>query len=166
MEERFWHKAYAKDVAPTINYETLTLPDVLKRTAHKHPETIALVMMGKTITYRRLNELVNRFSSALADLGIQKGDKVSLILPNMPQVIIASYAVFRLGAVVVMNNPLYTETELAHQLNDLGFKDGHMHGSPGPQTPQAEGENGDRNHHFLPHPRLSPFPEKTALSLC
>ena len=122
MEDRFWHKAYAKDVPPTINYETLTLPQALERTALKYPETIALVMMGKTITYRRLNELVNRFSGALAELGLQKGDKVAIVLPNMPQVIIAAYAVFKLGGVVVMNNPLYTETELAHQLNDSDSK--------------------------------------------
>jgi len=60
MEDRFWHKAYAKDVPSTIDYETITLPQALERTALKYPETIALVMMGKTITYRRLNELVNR----------------------------------------------------------------------------------------------------------
>jgi long-chain acyl-CoA synthetase len=122
MEDRFWHKAYAENVPPTINYDTLTLSQVLDRTAQRYPETIALVMMGKTITYRQLNELVNRFATALADLGIQKGDKVALILPNMPQVIIAAYAVFRLGAAVVMNNPLYTENELAHQLNDSESK--------------------------------------------
>ena len=122
MEDRFWHKAYAENVPPTINYDTLTLSQVLDRTAQRYPETVALIMMGKTITYRQLNELVNRFATALADLGVEKGDKVSLILPNMPQVIIAAYAVFRLGAAVVMNNPLYTETELAHQLNDSESK--------------------------------------------
>ncbi|MCF8084136.1 MAG: long-chain fatty acid--CoA ligase [Deltaproteobacteria bacterium] len=122
MEDRFWHKAYANGVPPFIDYEAITLSQALERTAQRHPDTIALVMMGKTITYRQLNDLVNRFSGALSDLGIQKGDKVALILPNMPQAIIASYAVFRLGAVVVMNNPLYTETELAHQLNDSDSK--------------------------------------------
>ncbi|MDZ7699364.1 MAG: long-chain fatty acid--CoA ligase [Deltaproteobacteria bacterium] len=122
MEEKFWHKAYAKDVPFTVDYEKITLPDTLKRTAERFPDTVALVMMGKTITYRELNDLVNRFAGALTDLGIQKGDKVALILPNMPQAIIAAYAVFRVGAVVVMNNPLYTETELAHQLNDSESK--------------------------------------------
>jgi long-chain acyl-CoA synthetase len=122
MEERFWHKAYADDVPPSVDYDKITLPDTLKRTAQRHPDTVALVMMGKTITYHKLDELVNRFAGALADLGLQKGDKAALILPNMPQAIIAAYAVFRLGAVVVMNNPLYTESELAHQLNDSESK--------------------------------------------
>ncbi len=122
MEERFWHKAYAKDVPSTIQYETITLPQALERSAVTYPETAAMVMMGKTITYRQLDELVNRFSGALADLGVQKGHKVAIALPNMPQVIIAAYAAFKLGAAVVMNNPLYTESELEHQLNDSESK--------------------------------------------
>ncbi len=122
MEERIWHKAYAEEVPPSVDYEEITLPGALERTAKRFPDTVALIMMGGKITYRELDELVNRFAGALADLGIRKGDKVSLLLPNMPQVVIASYAVFRLGAVVVMNNPLYTESELEHQLNDSDSK--------------------------------------------
>ena len=122
MEERIWHKAYAEEVPPSVDYEEITLPGALERTAKRFPDTVALIMMGKKITYRELDELVNRFAGALADLGIRKGDKVSLLLPNMPQVVIASYAVFRLGAVVVMNNPLYTESELEYQLNDSDSK--------------------------------------------
>lgn len=122
MEERIWHKSYAEGVPPGVDYEKITLPEVLERTAKKFPDTVALIMMGKRITYRQLDELVKRFAAALADLGIKKGDKVSLILPNMPQAVIASYAVFKLGAVVVMNNPLYTESELRHQLEDSDSK--------------------------------------------
>lgn len=122
MEDRIWHKAYAKEVLPSIDYETITLPEALERTAKAFPDNIALVMMGEKITYRQLDELVNRFAGALTDLGIQKGDKVALLIPNMPQVVIATYAVFRLGAVVVMNNPLYTESELEHQFNDSDSK--------------------------------------------
>ena len=122
MEDRIWHKAYAKEVPPSIDYETITLPEALERTAKAFPDNIALVMMGEKITYRQLDELVNRFAGALTDLGIQKGDKVALLIPNMPQVVIATYAVFRLGAVVVMNNPLYTESELEHQFNDSDSK--------------------------------------------
>jgi len=122
MEERFWHKAYAEKVPPGVDYEKITLPEALERTVRRFPDTVALIMMGRKITYRELDDLVNCFAGALADLGIQKGDKVSILLPNMPQVVIASYAVFRLGGVVVMNNPLYTESELEHQLNDSDSK--------------------------------------------
>jgi long-chain acyl-CoA synthetase len=122
MEDRFWHKAYAPGVPASLNYENITLQDALVRTARRFPDSISLIMMGKKITFRELDELVNRFAGALADLGVRKGDKVALILPNMPQLVIATYAVFRLGAVVVMNNPLYTESELEHQLNDSESK--------------------------------------------
>jgi long-chain acyl-CoA synthetase len=118
MEERIWHKSYDPQVPPSIDYEKLTLPEALERSARKYPDQVALLMMGKKITYRELNSLVNRFAAALRELGVQKGDKVAILLPNIPQGFIACYAVFRLGAVVVMNNPLYTEHELAYQLKD------------------------------------------------
>lgn len=120
MEERIWHKSYAPQVPPSIEYEHITLGEALRRTGKDHKDTTALIMMGKKISYRELDNLVDRFAAALADLGVEKGDHVAIILPNIPQVVIASYAVFRLGAVVVMHNPLYTESELEHQLNDSG----------------------------------------------
>jgi long-chain acyl-CoA synthetase len=118
MEKRIWHQAYVAGVSPTMNFERITLHEILARTAALYPDHIALIMMGNEITYRQLDADVRRFAAALAGLGIRKGDKVALILPNMPQMVIATYALFRLGAVAVMNNPLYTETELEHNLND------------------------------------------------
>ncbi len=118
MEERIWHKSYDPQVPPSINYENITLNDALERSARNYPDQVALVMMGKKISYRELNLLVNRFAAALRDLGMKKGDKVAILLPNIPQGFIACYAVFRLGGVTVMTNPLYTERELEHQLND------------------------------------------------
>ncbi len=122
MEERFWHKAYAPGIPKSIDYEKITMPEALRRTAKDLPDVVALNMMGKEIRYRELDELVDRFAAALSALGIKKGDKVSLLLPNIPQVVVAAYAVFRLGGVVVMNNPLYTERELEYQLNDSESK--------------------------------------------
>jgi long-chain acyl-CoA synthetase len=118
MEERIWHKAYVTGVSPSMDIDRITLYEILARTATSYPENIALIMMGTEITYRQLHTDVNRFAAALAGLGIKKGDKVALILANMPQMVIATYALFRLGAVAVMNNPLYTETELAHNLRE------------------------------------------------
>jgi long-chain acyl-CoA synthetase len=122
MEERIWHKAYAQGVPPSIDYEKITMPEALERTVRNFPDNTALVMMGKKISYQELDELVNRFAAALAALGIQKGDKVAILLPNLPQGFVAAQAVFKLGGVVVMHNPLYTETELAYQLNDSDSK--------------------------------------------
>ena len=118
MEERVWHKAYAPGVPAGIEYEKVPLPQALIRTAQKYPEVNALILMGGKTKYRELNQLVDRFAASLKRLGIKKGDKVALILPNIPQIVIGVYAAWKIGAVVVMNNPLYTERELTHQLND------------------------------------------------
>jgi long-chain acyl-CoA synthetase len=76
--------------------------------------------MGQSISYRRLLRQVDQFSRALASLGVRRGDRVGLVLPNCPQFVIAYYATLRLGAVVVGNNPLYTKRELSHQIKDSG----------------------------------------------
>ncbi len=120
--ERIWHKSYAPGVPPEITIQQITLGDALIRTAKKYPDHTGFIFMGRRITYRELDNLVNRFANALIDLGVKAGDKVGMILPNLPQLIIANHAVHRLGAVTAMNNPLYTEQELAYQLNDCDAK--------------------------------------------
>ena len=122
MEERIWHKSYAPGVKKTLDYEKLTIPRALTRSAHNFSNHTALNYMGNKITYRELDGLVNRFARALSDLGIEPGDKVAVCLPNIPQVIITNLAILRMGAVAVQNNPLYTERELTYQLNDSGSK--------------------------------------------
>lgn len=120
MEEKVWHKAYAPGVPPSLDYEEVSLPQALSRTTERFPDVTALILMGKKISYRDLNGLVDRFAASLTKLGVKKGDKVAMVLPNIPQMVIATYAAWRIGGIVVMNNPLYTENELAHQLNDSG----------------------------------------------
>jgi long-chain acyl-CoA synthetase len=122
MEEKLWHKSYVEGVAKTLDYEKITVSGGLTRSASRFPDKTALNYMGKKITYRELDGLVNRFARALMDLGVKEGDKVAAILPNIPQVIIANMATFRIGAVVVLNNPLYTERELQYQLDDSDSK--------------------------------------------
>jgi long-chain acyl-CoA synthetase len=122
MEERLWHKSYAPGVKKTLEYEKITLSQALTRSAEKFPNHTALNYMGKKITYRELNELVNRFARALIDIGVKPEDKIAVCLPNIPQVIISNLAILRIGAVAVQNNPLYTERELEYQLNDSDSK--------------------------------------------
>ena len=122
MEEKLWHKSYAPGVKRTLDYETLTVCGGVARSAKRFPDKVALNYMGGKITYKELDGLVNRFARALSDLGVKEGDKVAMILPNLPQIIIANMAIYRLGAVVVLNNPLYTEEELAYQLDDSDSK--------------------------------------------
>ena len=94
---KIWLKNYPKGVPEYIDYP---------------------IFMGKKMTYSELKEKVNTFSCALHKLGVKKGDKVAIFMPNCPQVVISYLATLRLGAVVVMCNPMYTEDELVHQLND------------------------------------------------
>ena len=120
--ERPWHKSYAPGVPFEIKFEKLTMPEALTRSAEQFADRTALLYMGQHLSYRELNSLVNRCARALLDLGVKKGDKVAMLLPNIPQVVVATYATFRIGAVAVMNNPLYTERELEYQLRDSDSK--------------------------------------------
>lgn len=120
MKDRIWHKAYNPEVPISIDYEDISMPDILARTATNYPDRVALIFMGKKITYLELDRLVNRFANAIITIGIKPGDRVSLLLPNIPQIVIAYYGIWRAGAVPVPNNPLYTDRELEHQFNDSG----------------------------------------------
>lgn len=95
---------------------------LLERAATRFPERPALAFFGKHTDYRDLLAEVERFSAVLVSLGVSKGDRVGLLLPNCPQYVIAYYATLRIAAIVVGNNPLYTKPELTHQLADAGCK--------------------------------------------
>jgi long-chain acyl-CoA synthetase len=116
--ERIWHKSYPAGVPAQINFERISMPEVLTRTSKRFPAMTALIYMGKKISYAALDSLVNRFAKALTAIGVKKGDTVAMLLPNIPQVVIANYAAWRIGAVASQNNPLYTERELTYQLDD------------------------------------------------
>lgn len=116
--ERFWHKSYAAGVPTEISVEKVTMAEGLRRSAKLYPDRVAFIYMGRKITFRELEGLVNRFTRALSDLGVKQGDKVGMLLPNIPQAIIADHAAYRAGAVTAMNNPLYSERELTSQLDD------------------------------------------------
>jgi long-chain acyl-CoA synthetase len=118
--ERPWLGSYPPDVPADYAFPEVPLTRLLDDAAASFPTTTALAFLGTRITYRELKESVDRFATALAGLGVTKGDRVAIVLPNCPQNVIACYAALRLGAVVVQHNPLYTEAELAHQLADCG----------------------------------------------
>jgi long-chain acyl-CoA synthetase len=116
--EKIWQKNYPLQVPRELDFDKTTMPQALARSAQKYAENIALIFMGKKISYATLDRMVNRFAKALRALGVKKGDTVALVLPNIPQVVIANYATWRIGAVAALNNPLYTERELQYQLDD------------------------------------------------
>jgi long-chain acyl-CoA synthetase len=122
MKDKLWFKSYAPGVPKTIDYEKMLVTEALTRSAKKYPNNTALNYMGNRITYKQLDGMVNQFAKALMDLGVKKGDKVAMCLPNLPQTLIANFATLRIGAVAAQNNPLYTERELQYQLNDSDAK--------------------------------------------
>jgi long-chain acyl-CoA synthetase len=103
-------------------FPTVPLTRLLDDAASSFPTNTALAFLGTKLTYKQLKEDVDRFATALAGLGVGKGDRVAIVLPNCPQNVITFFAALRLGAVVVEHNPLYTESELRHQLADCGAK--------------------------------------------
>ncbi len=93
----------------------------VKERATNEPDDIAIIpYKGKPISYAELLDGIKRMHVALRNLGVKKGDRVAIMLPNIPQYIIAHYAILSLGGIVVQTNPLYTERELNHQMNDSG----------------------------------------------
>src|SRR3954465_8507638 len=122
-DPRPWLASYPSDVPHTLEpYPQASVFSMLERSASVWPENIAIAFLGKHLTYRELLSEVERFSAALTSLGVERGDRVGLLLPNSPQYVIAYYGTVRIGAVVVGNNPLYTKRELSHQLADAGIK--------------------------------------------
>ncbi len=120
--EKIWLKSYAEGVPATVEFENLTLQQALSRTASRLPESPALLFQGKVITYQKLDELVSQFAGGLSYLGVQPGDRVALLMPNLAQTVVGIYGVFRIGAIAVPNNPLYTDREIEYQLHECGAK--------------------------------------------
>ncbi len=120
MSSKTWHRFYDPGVPPVLEFEDITLPGFLERSAAEYPDATALIFLNRTMTYRELQADVDRFAAALARLGVGPGIRVAVQLPNLPQTVIAFYAALSLGATVVMTNPLYVEREIEHQWNDAG----------------------------------------------
>ena len=118
--EKIWLKSYPEGVPEQIDYPNATLYQLFEDIAKKWSNNTALIFMGKEISYAELKNQIDLFATALHELGIRKSDRVAIFMPNCPQVVISYFAVLRLGAIVVMCNPLYTEKELLYQLNDSG----------------------------------------------
>lgn len=117
-----WLSQYENGVPSELSFEKGLLPDFLERSAKDFPNRSALNFEGYKITYKELNEMVNRFSAHLYSFGIRKGDAVAILLPNLISCVVCYYAIIRIGGIAVMNNPLYSDRELEHQFNDSRAK--------------------------------------------
>jgi long-chain acyl-CoA synthetase len=118
--EKPWLKNYEPGVPHTLEYPDRPLHANLEETARRHPDATAAIFLEAKMTYRQLNELVDRFAAALQQLGVKKGDRVAVYCANCPQFVIGYYGALRAGAVAVSFNPLYAAREVEHQLQDSG----------------------------------------------
>ncbi len=121
-QDKPWLAHYEKGVPETIIYEKTCLPEFLEASAQKFPDKTALIFQGYTISYAKLNEMVNAFAGCLTDFGIKKGESVAVLLPNVIPCLASYYAILKIGGIAVMNNPLYSDRELEHQFNDSESK--------------------------------------------
>jgi long-chain acyl-CoA synthetase len=106
------------EVPRSISYPDVPLHGILQKTAVSYPANAAIAYADKEITYAQLDEVSNRFANALANLGVKKGDRVAVFLPNIPQFIIAYFGILKAGAVVTAISPLHREREVEYQLSD------------------------------------------------
>lgn len=117
-----WLDLYPEWTPPHIDYSYDTLLDVYQHTLRAHPHRKALTFFGRSTSYAELDAKVRSVAAGLRALGVRKGDRVALLMPNCPQHVIAYWAVLHLGAVAVEHNPLYTAHELRHPFNDHGAR--------------------------------------------
>lgn len=120
--QKAWEKNYPAEIPFSINYEERTLQSYLKEAREKYPTKIALHFLGKELTYEQLYISALKFANQLKVLGVEKGDRVAIMLANSPQSVISYYGALLAGAIVVQTNPLYVERELEHQMVDSGAK--------------------------------------------
>jgi long-chain acyl-CoA synthetase len=119
---RPWLNSYGKFTPYTCPIPHQPLDKFLEAAANRVPNQTATIFYGSKLTYRQLNRRVNQFAHALHGLGVQPGDRVMVVLPNMPQMIIAYYSVLRIGGVVVLSNPEANATQILKQIQQTGVK--------------------------------------------
>ena len=125
LEERLWFKAgnWPEEIPRHLDYpEDFPIYKFLEESAETDPNNVATIFFDAKISYKELWEKVLRFADSLQKLGIKRGDRIGIYLPNCPQFIIAFFAINRLGATIVPFNTQYVDHELEYQIKDSGAK--------------------------------------------
>jgi long-chain acyl-CoA synthetase len=118
--DRPWLSSYEEGVPADLDLPDLLLPEILDQTAAVYPDRPAVIFQDRTIPYREMQARTVRLAAGLTEIGVRKGERVAILLPNCPQYIEALYAILKIGAIAVNTNPMYVERELEHQLGDAG----------------------------------------------
>lgn len=123
MDSKIWLKNYDKGVPTTIEYPKVPLFHFLEEAARKYPDRACTIFKGAVISYREMNALTDHMAAALVnDMGVKKGDRVGLFMPNTPQFMIAYFGILKAGGVVVAVNPTYPVDEILIPVNDANIE--------------------------------------------
>jgi long-chain acyl-CoA synthetase len=122
MKDRPWIANYDKGVPVSIDYPKAPLFHFLEESARKYPDRACTIFKGAVITYKEMNAITDHIAAALVDMGVKKGDRVGMFIPNTPQFVMAFFGILKAGGVVVATNPMYTATEIEHQAADAGIE--------------------------------------------
>jgi long-chain acyl-CoA synthetase len=122
MEHKPWLQNYDPGVPVHVDIPEVPLHGLLEEAALRYPQSICTILKGQKTSYKEMNELTDRLAAGLASLGVKKGDRVGIFIPNTPQFVIAYFAILKLGGIVVATNPLYSPREIEHQVKDSGIE--------------------------------------------
>jgi len=122
MDERPWFKNYDKGVPQHIEYPEIPLHQLLEDAARDYPDAPCTIFKGASISFKEMDELTDRLAAGLEELGVRKGDRVGIFMPNTPQFVVAYFGILKAGGVVVASNFMYGPRELEHQANDSGME--------------------------------------------
>ncbi len=123
MDNRPWLKTYPTGVPANINPDEY--PDLItlfEKIFTKYKKQVAFICMDKHLTFEAIDKMSNQFGAYLHSRGLEPGDKIALMMPNLLQYPIALFGALRAGLIVVNTNPLYTPREMKHQFTDSGAK--------------------------------------------
>ena len=119
-DDKPWLRSYEQNVATSYDPPDVPVFKFLEDSARRFPDHIALIFKGSKISYRELNDQADAIAAALAANGFKKGDRAVIYMVNSPQFVISYFGILKAGGIVIATNPLYSERELEHQLQDCG----------------------------------------------
>lgn len=122
MNSKPWLSHYDRGVSLTIDYPKKPLFHFLEEAARLYPDSACTIFNGAIISYKQMNEMTDRVAAGLVSLGVKKGDRVGIFMPNVPQFVMVYFGILKAGGVVVAINPLFTPTEIEYQVNDAGVE--------------------------------------------
>ncbi|NTU55234.1 MAG: long-chain fatty acid--CoA ligase [Anaerolineales bacterium] len=122
MNDKPWVKNYDKGVPTTIEYPKGPVFQFLEANAQKYPDRACTIFKGAAVSFKEMNTITDNIAGALAAMGVKKGDRVGMFMPNTPQFVMIYFGILKAGGVVVATNPLYTPPEIEYQANDSGIE--------------------------------------------